>query len=147
MRMAREADLDLLVDLMTRFYRESGTPMVAAEARRAFAELIAGPSLGQVWLLEAESTPVGYLVLALGFSLQHGGRDAFVDDLYVLPDHRGQGLGTAALQRANQVCRALGVRAMHLTVAPNNPRALALYLRHGFEPVPMQLLSRRIGTT
>jgi len=146
MRLAREADLDLLVDLMTRFYRESGTPMTAAEARRAFAELIADPSLGQVWLLEVESAPVGYLVLALGFSLQHGGRDAFVDDLYVLPDHRGRGLGTAALQRANEVCEALGVRAMHLTVAPDNLRARALYLRHGFEPVPMELLSRPIAS-
>lgn len=145
MRLAREADLDLLVELMGRFYRETGTAMAPGEARRAFAELVADPGLGRVWVLEADAAPAGYLVLTLGFSLQHGGRDAFVDDLYVLPEHRDRGLGGAALERARETCEALGVRALHLVVAPDNPRARALYLRSGFEPVPMELLSRPIG--
>jgi GNAT superfamily N-acetyltransferase len=55
--------------------------------------------------------PVGYLVVTLGYSLEYGGRDAFVDEVYIRSTHREKGIGTAALTFAEEQCRVLGVRA------------------------------------
>jgi hypothetical protein len=44
------------------------------------------------------------------------------------------------------VCAARGVRALHLEVDRNNPRALAAYLKAGFEDRNNFLLTKRIAT-
>ncbi len=79
-----------------------------------------------------ERTPIGYLVLTIGYSLERGGRDAFIDELYVRPQWRGLGLGTLAVATAEVAARRLGVRAVHLEVDTTNERARRLYERIGF---------------
>jgi ribosomal protein S18 acetylase RimI-like enzyme len=79
-----------------------------------------------------ERTPIGYLVLTIGYSLERGGRDAFIDELYVRPQWRGVGLGTLAVATAEVAARRLGVRAVHLEVDTSNERARRLYERIGF---------------
>jgi GNAT superfamily N-acetyltransferase len=66
-------------------------------ARRALEELLTSPDLGRIWLIVARGAAVGYVVLTLGFSLEYGGRDAFIDEFYVQPQSRGQGFGRAQL--------------------------------------------------
>jgi GNAT superfamily N-acetyltransferase len=39
---------------------------------------------------------LGYIVLAFGFSFETGGRNAFIDELYVAPEHRGKGIARRA---------------------------------------------------
>ena len=53
-----------------------------------------------------------------------------LDDLYVLPEYRGRGVGTAVLRR----CLAQG-KPVYLYVFTGNTRALALYEREGFRKV------------
>jgi ribosomal protein S18 acetylase RimI-like enzyme len=71
-------------------------------------------------------------VLTLGWSLELGGRDAFIDELYVKPARRGRGLGTLALATAEAAARRRGVRALHLEVDVTNETARRLYQRVGF---------------
>jgi hypothetical protein len=85
---------------MTEFYAEAGFALNAQRAAEAFAALISGEHLGQVWVIEAGAetagagaNAVGYLVVTLGFSMEYGGRDAFVDDLFIRAGHRGRGSG------------------------------------------------------
>jgi GNAT superfamily N-acetyltransferase len=135
------ADLDALVALMRDFYREDGDPFDAGASRAAFAALIAEPSWGRVWVAEEAGSAIGYVALTLSFSLEFGGHDAFVDDLYVAPAHRGRGFGTALLAACEQTCRELGVRALHLAVKPSNPAAV-LYGRCGFRDRPHRLMTK-----
>ena len=48
-------------------------------------------------LLEAERGLCGYFVLTWGFDLEWNGRDAFLSELFLIPDARGKALGAAAL--------------------------------------------------
>jgi ribosomal protein S18 acetylase RimI-like enzyme len=84
------------------------------------------------------------VVLTLGYSLEFGGRDAFVDELYVQPAYRGLGVGRQALAVLEKACRELGVRALHLEVGRTNLRAQALYKAAGFVDRGHFLLTKRL---
>jgi GNAT superfamily N-acetyltransferase len=56
---------------------------------------------------------------------------AWLCDVYVAPDHRGRGVGTALMDAVDDWLRGLGVRRAMLATAD----AHALYARYGFEPV------------
>jgi len=93
---------------------------------------LSDPSLGRGWVFESAGQSVGYLVVSLSYSLEYGGRDVFVDELFLIPEYRGRGFGSAALSAAENFCRDVGVRALHLEVETDKTGAQALYRRWGF---------------
>jgi GNAT superfamily N-acetyltransferase len=133
--------------MMCEFYAEGGTPFDHESSREALGPLLEGGPWGQVWLLRDGDDQAGYVVLTLGYSLEFGGCDAFVDELYVRPAHRGRGLGRHALSVVEAACRDLGVRALHLEVHRTNPRARALYEAEGFQDRGHFLLTKRLNPT
>jgi ribosomal protein S18 acetylase RimI-like enzyme len=142
-RAAKTSDLDTVVALMRDFYLEDADPFAEAESRAAFATLLADPTLGRTWLAQHGTNVVAYVVLTFGFSMEFGGRDAFIDDLYVVPSHRGQGIGRALIAACETACKELDVRALHLAVRPTN-RAASLYRRLGFRDQQHQLMTKRL---
>ena len=125
-----EALLDLSAELAA---FDGTTPFHRDPTRAALTQLVSQPHLGRAVLLVVEGERVGYAVLCFGFSLEFGGRDAFLDELYVRDTHRGQGVGTAALAWAEDVCRAEGIGALHLEVEFSNVRAQEFYRKSGFQ--------------
>jgi ribosomal protein S18 acetylase RimI-like enzyme len=122
---------------------EDGHPLDAG-GEAAVRALAAGDPFARAWLFRAspEGPVVGYVVLTFGFSIEYGGRDCFIDELYVVPDARGQGIGTAALEFATEEARKLGIKALHLEVMRGNNGALELYRRHGFAEVDRHLMNK-----
>ncbi len=82
--------------------------------------------------VESNSKDVGYVVLALCYSMEYGGPTAIVDDFFVRPAFRGIGLGKAALAEVRNFCASHGVRAIHVETGRDNAAALAVYRRAGF---------------
>ncbi len=144
-RLAGEADLETLIDFMRQFYAIDAYPFDEPAARRALREFLAEPLFGRVWLIEVDAAPVGYLVLTLGYSLEFHGRDAFIDELFVAPSYRHQGIGKRAMQFVETACRELGVHALHLEVERHNLAAQELYRQFGFEDHDRYLLSKWLG--
>lgn len=140
-RRAVAEDVPALLDLQQRFYTNEGYPYDRAAMERGMRELIGDALLGRLFVMD--DAPVGYLVITFGFSLESGGRDAFVDELYVADTSRGQGLGTLALKIAEEACREAGIRALHLEVEHTNPRARALYERSGYKAHDRHLMTKR----
>jgi hypothetical protein len=66
------------------------------------------------------------------FSLEHGGRAAWLDELYVVPAERGRGMGAALLDAACAHATAAGAVAVDLEVEAGHERAFSLYERRGF---------------
>lgn len=144
-RPASLHDIEQLVALMSEFYAESGYPLNADRSAAAFRELLDDEHLGRVWLLEAGGAIAGYLVLTMGYSMEYGGLDAFIDDLFVRPAVRNRGLGTAAVEEARAYCRARGVRAIHLEAEVGNVVAQRIYRNAGLESTDRQLLTLRLA--
>ena len=145
MKKASSDDVPRLVELMAEFYAEVGSQLNRPQAAKAFAALVTDERLGAVWLIEAQSQAVGYLVLTLGYSLEFGGLDAFVDDLFIQTPFRHGGLGTAAVAEAKAFAARLGVRALHLEVARDNAVAQAVYRRAGFALTERRLMTLRLA--
>lgn len=136
MREAGRDDIETLIGFMRDFYAESGFDLVQPRAAAAFEALIGRPDLGRIWLMEQEGQAAGYIVVTFVFTMEHGGVAGVIDDFYVRPESRGEGLGTAALAAVRRVCLDLGLRAMRVEVGADNEVARAVYRGAGFEPLP-----------
>jgi GNAT superfamily N-acetyltransferase len=139
---AGASDTAELLVLMRSFYAEEEYPFDVARTERVLRAMLADPFFGAVWVFRVDGHAVGYLVVTHGYSLEFGGRDAFVDELYMIPEMRGRGFGAQALRTAEEHCRRQGISALHLEVERENPRARALYERSGYKAHDRHLMTR-----
>jgi GNAT superfamily N-acetyltransferase len=132
-RIAEISDLAILIELVREFHENEKLPFdenIDADVLRNF---LADESLGKAYLVQQEDEVLGYIILTLGYSLEYRGRDAFIDEFYIRPTHRGKGIGTQMLAFAEDACRELGVRSLHLEVDFENSDAQRLYDRVGYQ--------------
>lgn len=94
--------------------------------------LVPHSNLGRVWLILISGKVVGYAILCFGYSIELGGRDAFIDELFIAEEFRGQGIGRQALEFIACQAASLDIAALHLEVARTNDKAKRLYLKAGF---------------
>ena len=87
---------------------------------------------------------VGYLAVTLGYSLEYRGRDAFLDEVYLAEEARGEGRGREALELAEAYGRERGAKALHLVVERHRPHAQELYRRAGFHLQDRHLMTKRL---
>ncbi len=87
------------------------------------------------FLMADQDTVAGYAVVAKSFSQEAGGMVLWVDELFLLPEHRSLGLGQeffAFVQKNLQPT----VKRIRLEVEGENGKAISLYRRLGFERLP-----------
>jgi ribosomal protein S18 acetylase RimI-like enzyme len=129
-RLASAADAPAFGRLLHAFNAEFGesTPDAEVIAERA-APLIES---GQVTVLFAGDGPDGFAQLRFRPSLYTGALDAYLEELYVVPEHRGHGLGRALLDAAMEHARERGAARIDLGTSETDVAARALYESAGF---------------
>jgi GNAT superfamily N-acetyltransferase len=134
LRLASLEDTGTLLPLMRGYHEFESIDATDAERLATIEPLLAGQeNLGQVWLIETAGRTVGYIALCYGYSIEFGGRDAFVDELFIVEAERGRGLGRRALERVKAEAAQNGVKALHLEVARENTTAKNFYGKAGFQ--------------
>ena len=93
-RNAEAADVERMMPLVRGFYVYEKLVLDEGRYRELALELIANENLGRLLVIETENELIGYAVIGFGFSLEFGGRDALLDEFYLLETRRGQGIGT-----------------------------------------------------
>lgn len=142
MRSASEADLPRVMTMLRAFYAEDRVPFDEARVSAGLRALVSEPAAGALLMLEdAGETTLGYVVLGWCFSVEQGGRFLLLDELYLLPQTRGRGLGRACLAMVRQWAVEAGARALRLEVSRHNPRARALYLSAGYRDDERDILT------
>jgi ribosomal protein S18 acetylase RimI-like enzyme len=141
---AAVADAPAILAMMREYYASDRIPFDPRVARPALETLLADPALGRVFLIRDHGDVAGYAVLTFDFGLESGGREAFIDEIFVRENRRGRGLGSAALRFLEESARAWGLKAVHLGVEIANTRAQALYRRAGYGAPTRYLMTRRI---
>jgi GNAT superfamily N-acetyltransferase len=119
-----------------------GEPLLLLEEWLRDDEPIPGPFVedlrrqveaGDLELLAArlEGRPAGVLVLAFRPSVSLGAPFASIEDLYVHPQARRRGVGTALLQAAHERCAHRGISYLEAQVEDD---ASVFYTASGYEP-------------
>ena len=129
-RRAEAADAAAVARLLHDFNTEFGdpTPGVAALTERA-GEMIAAEEM--IVMLAGEG-PEGLAQLRLRPSVWSGALDAYLEELYVAPAHRGRGIGRALLESVLEVARAQGATRIDLGTSETDTAAIGLYESCGF---------------
>jgi GNAT superfamily N-acetyltransferase len=122
-----EAVLPLIADYQ-RFYGVAAPD--DAHNREFFAQFVAPSDVGELlgaW--QAGAGLVGYACLYWTFSSVSAERVVLMNDLYVVPTERGNGVGLALIEASRGVARSRGVAALRWQTALDNRRAQRLYER------------------
>ena len=144
-READAADLDVLMTYGQEFHDFDHTePFDNVAARGAMTHVVSNRSIGRVWLIQEVEEVIGYIVLTLGYRLEYRGQYAFLDELYVRENKRGEGIGTRAIEFLEKTCQQMKVRFLQLEVKRDNSVARALYERKGFEQQDRDVLVRKV---
>jgi GNAT superfamily N-acetyltransferase len=119
----------LLHDFNTEF--DTPTPGVAVLTRR-LQSLLANTST--IAYLVGEPA-AGVALVTLRSNVWYDGPVALLDELYVVPDRRGHGLGAAMIHRLISDAHKKGVSAIEINVDAGDVDAQRFYERHGFSGV------------
>lgn len=131
-RRAAPDDLDALVPLFDGyrvFYRKRSDP----EAARGFLADRLGAGDSVIFLARLEDVPVGFTQLYPLYSSVRMRRVWVLNDLYVVPAARRQGVAEALMNAAHDFARGDGAAAVQLATEHDNTNAQALYERLGYE--------------
>lgn len=72
-------------------------------------------------IAELDAEPVGFVVFFHNFSTFVGKPGLYLEDLYVLPEHRGKGIGAALFKKCVQIARERDCGRMEWSALQWNP--------------------------
>lgn len=114
------------------FYEEyDSNHIISAEnINKTIQHFISHPDHGSFRCIYLGDVLIGYSILINYWSNEYGGTIVFIDELYIKPAYRNQGLG-------GQFLKLLELKFPHintfaLEVSPSNKHALDLYFKNGF---------------
>ncbi|MCG1003349.1 MULTISPECIES: GNAT family N-acetyltransferase [Halobacterium] len=132
-------DVEAVTELWVALAREQrahGSHLFAAENREQARDLVAQyVHTGDCGVVRHAGQPVGFVMFHVetGFFETDATRGV-VDNVYVLPDARGDGLGSSLLDYAEHQLREAGADILAVEALWDNEAARRLYERRGYAP-------------
>lgn len=132
-RFAELADIPALCRLLDLlFTQEAEFQPDRAAQQRGLESIIAQPELGQILVARQLDEVVGMVNLLYTVSTALGGRVALLEDMVIVPQMRGQGVGAALLEAAITHASQQACLRITLLTDADNHAAQAFYRKHGF---------------
>lgn len=129
-RRATATEAEIVARLLDDFNREFDTPTPGTDVLATrLRELLAQ---GDVVALLAGDPAVGVGLLTLRPNVWYAGPVGLLDELYVVPHLRGQAIGTALLQAAEDIVCGRGGQVLEINVDGDDTAARRFYERHGY---------------
>lgn len=133
------ADLEALIDLwvdLAADQRRHGSHLEADTNRERIRESLARQvALSEVRIACRDDRIVGFVTFTIeGSTFERSVTRGLIQNIYVTPESRGQGIGSRLLQVAESVLREEGADVFGLEAMARNEAARRFYDRHGYEP-------------
>lgn len=130
-RAATLANLDLLLSFIAQKAEFDGQlSQLQATPETLRQTLFAEAPLAQALLAEVNKVAIGFALFYFTYSSFLAKPSLWIDDLFVQPHMRNQGIGTALMQEIFQVAQAKSCGRIEWTVATQNVNAIAFYQKH-----------------
>ncbi len=131
-RTVTSEDTGLILDFIRDYYKIEGIRFEMAKSREAVENLIAQENIGRIWIIEVNKKPVGYFCLAFSYTLEHYGKDCFMDEIYIQPEYQHLGIGSEVIKFIEAFLIRNNFKAIHLVVHLKNLAAFNYYIKNGF---------------
>lgn len=139
------------VGLILRFIRD------LADYENLLSEVVASEALLEEWLFDKEkaevifalenNTEVGFALFFHNFSTFLGRAGIYLEDLYVMPEHRGKGYGKGLLRSLAQIAVERGCGRLEWWCLDWNRSSIDFYLSMGAVPMDEWTVYRIAGDT
>ena len=126
-----ESDRETVQDMMTRFYRSEAVITNGSEEifRRDITACTGDNPYLEGFVFRQQQEILGYAMIAKSFSTEFGCPCIWIEDLYLEPSFRRQGIGSRFLQ---YVRASFPEAVLRLEAERENRRAVAAYEKNGF---------------
>ena len=119
--------------LLVEQLREHDISVSAEPLQRVLEEAVADERRGFLLMARDDGKTAGVAYVTTILSAEHCGLAGWLEELYVVPDYRCRGVGTALVTAAMNRARQMGMVAMDLEVVAGHERVMSLYQRFGFQ--------------
>ncbi|CUH76831.1 GNAT family N-acetyltransferase [Tropicibacter naphthalenivorans] len=144
LHLATADDAPKLLALVAAFHSEQGHEITPEHQEHAILPLLDGAPHGAIWLIGPRKSPVGFVVVTFGWSLELGGLEAHIPALYIRPAVRKRGMGGEALAGISKAMSDAGVAALHLRIPRDDEATQRFCQRARFAPQKDTLLLTRL---
>ncbi|RVU34764.1 GNAT family N-acetyltransferase [Hwanghaeella grinnelliae] len=132
-RRATAQDVPTLANLYARFYAEDAIDVSVDRIRKNLGAMVLDERAA-IWVVEHDGNIVGFSSASLTLGIEFGWASE-IEDLYVLPEHRGKGLAKRLFQTAIDWSETCGASEILLVVTPeaeSDQGLIAFYEKLGF---------------
>ena len=143
-RRALASDESAVLPLLRAYCEEVGTEFPDEHLLEGLNPIIADEQIGDVLIASQGDDLIGYLVMTWGWGIESGGREALIDEMYVVPNQRHAGVGTLLMTSALSRAKDRDTKVVFLETEQDNPESRALYDRLGFEIESSIWMSRKL---
>ncbi|MDO4502640.1 MAG: GNAT family N-acetyltransferase [Coriobacteriia bacterium] len=146
-RRATPADVPLILDLIKALadYEHALDQVIATEEQ--LTDWLFGKQVAEVIIAQDGDEPVGFALYFHNFSTWLGRAGIYLEDLFVLPEHRGHGHGKALLRALAQTALERGCGRLEWACLNWNQPSIDFYLSLGAERMTEWNTYRLTGPT
>lgn len=142
--LANAEHLDRLMVLVAACHEDLAIVQDDERRRESLRPLLEGIPHGAAYLIGPPRAPIGYIIVSFGWSIEFGGLDGFIDEIFIRPNVRGRGIASEVLSSLPNALRDVGLKALHLEVAREDDAATRLSRRAGFARRDKYMLLSRV---
>lgn len=131
-RPAREDDVELIYSLIVALAEYEQAPDAVVGTPELLARWLFGDDpAAEALIAEVDGAPAGFALFHLTFSTWECRPGIWLEDLFVLPEHRRGGVGVALLSRVARITMERGYTRLAWTALDWNEMALSFYRKLG----------------
>mgnify|MGYP000000539931 FL=1 len=133
-RKITPSDKELYLKLTDEFYKSDAVMhrIDSENFELTWQELMRSGDYTECFIIEKDGETAGYMLLAYTFSQEAGGKTAWIEEIFILPQFRSKGLGKEAFAFIKNNIEPQCAR-LRLEVEEDNVKAKKLYASLGFE--------------
>jgi GNAT superfamily N-acetyltransferase len=134
-RPATAADVPAIAELIRGLARYEKLEQDVTMTEELLAKYLFGPHLfAETLLAEEAGKPIGFALFFHNFSTFLALPGVYLEDLFVVPQHRGRGIGRALLKELARIAIERGCGRLEWSVLDWNRDAIGFYERLGATP-------------
>ena len=142
-RKVTPQDKEMYLSLTEKFYQSDAVSHnIPLENRlKTWNEIMRSDEYADCYFVIKDGDVAGYMLLAYTFSQEAGGKTAWIEEIYILPEFRSMGLGSELFDFIKAEIEPDCAR-LRLEVEADNIRAKKLYKSLGFKQLEYEQMIR-----